>query len=82
MAVTGTGRKAATEAEPGIELEAIVAASLRALRAAVGNLASQFGYRRDMLNQVLLALGASRADVEVMRQFLLTHEPPEDDETT
>ena len=69
---------ATTPKTTGADLETAVAASLRALRAAVGNLAAQFGYNRPTLNQVLLALGAEHADLEVMRQFLLAHEPPQD----
>ncbi len=67
-AETGTG---------AAELEAVTAASVRVLRAAIGNLAAQFGYRRGTLNEVLAALGADRGDLEIMRQFLLAHEPPD-----
>jgi hypothetical protein len=57
--------------------EEATAAGLRALRAALGNLASQFGYRRGTLNETLFALGAGRADVETMRLFLAAHPAPE-----
>src|SRR5260370_1098131 len=55
----------------------VPAASVRVLRAAIGTLAAQFGYRRGTLNEVLAALGADRGDLEIMRQFLLAHEPPD-----
>lgn len=61
----------------GPTAEEATAAGLRALRAALGSFAAGFGYRRQTLNETLLALGADSADIEVMRLFLVAHPAPE-----
>jgi hypothetical protein len=65
---------AATKTAP-VSTDQALAATARVLRAAIGNLASQFGYSRGTLNEILLALGADPEDLESMRQFLVGNPP-------
>jgi hypothetical protein len=69
----------ATKTVP-VSTDKALAATSRALRAAIGNLGAQFGYSRGTFNEVLLALGADRDDLETMRQFLAAHEPTDGSE--
>jgi hypothetical protein len=59
-----------------VDLEAAVAAALRALKTALAALASQYGYRRETPYLTLLALGATQHDLETLRQFLAAHDQP------
>lgn len=68
----------AAAAAPVPTADEAAAAGLRALRAALAHLGRDLGYGAGgaySQNQVLLELGADRADVETMRQFLHAHQP-------
>lgn len=73
----------ATPAKTTPAADEATAAGLRAIRRAFAGLAGQFGYHGTQ-NEVLVKLGASRQDVETMRQFLAAHAPAadQDDQTT
>jgi len=58
-----------------VSTDQALAANYRAVCAALTAFAAAFGYRAEDQNAIMLKLGASVADLEIMRQFLAAHEP-------